>query len=358
MLCLLRGHCPKRVSIPTPQGRDRLIIPVSCPDMAEEGREPTVVKAVVRKDAGDDPDVTHRAWIEVMVRFTFAQQNTVVVHGGCGVGLVTKPGLPVPVGQAAINPGPRRQMERALAETLHHRGVAGRVEVLVAVPDGERLAGKTFNPRLGIAGGLSILGNRGTVMPFSHAAWRETIAGCLDVALAEGRRLAALSTGGRGQIFLEKVLMDFGASAFIQVGDHAGFAMRQAAKRGFTSIVWGGFWGKLVKMAQGRPQTHARLFTVDLPALADLALENKVEPDLAEAVNQANTARHALEILQNSAHYQTVQRAVMRLALAHCRKWTGEGPGLELILFDYDGRELMRLKGAKYLLRKRAMGAS
>lgn len=348
LMHLLRGARPERVGIPTPEGRDRLVVRVlwpesPCGETACSDR-PASARAIVRKDAGDDPDVTHRAWIGADVRFTPGGQNSVVVHGGQGVGRVTRPGLPVAVGEPAINPGPRRQMERALLETLRLCGATGRVDVVVAAPEGERLALKTFNPRLGIEGGISILGTRGTVKPFSHAAWRETIAQCLDMARAEGRNAAALSTGGRGQKCLEAVLEGRSGTAFVQAGDHVGFALRGAARRGFSSLIWGGFWGKLVKMAQGRPQTHARVFAVDLRALAGMAAQCAVEPDIADAVARANTARHALEILQRSPAFQNVLQTVMKSAARHCRLWAGSGPDLELILFDYDGREMTRLR--------------
>jgi len=343
---LLRGLCPERVGIPAPEGRARLIIGVQWPDMCAEQTRPgptEAVRARVCKSAGDDPDVTDRAWIEVDVWFTPGARNAVLFRGGDGVGRVTRPGLPVAVGEAAINPGPRQQMERALLETLNHYGATGLVDVVVSVPEGTALAARTFNPRLGIVGGISILGTRGTVRPFSHAAWRETIAQCLDVGRAEGRRVAAVSTGGRGQTFLEAVLKGHENVAFVQAGDHVGFALRRAAKLNYAIIIWGGFWGKLVKMAQGRPQTHARLFTADLPALAALAAECRLEPDRVAAVGRANTARHALEILAESICCASVLEAVMGQALRHCRSWAGPGPDLELILFDYDGREMLRM---------------
>lgn len=346
---LLRGACPNRVVIPVPQGRDRLTIsvhwPAHCPEHASQGQgqAPSTSQARVRKDGGDDPDVTHRAWIETDVRFSPGGQDIIVVHGGRGVGQVTRPGLPVAVGEPAINPGPRRQIQRALLETLRLCNATGRVDVVVSVPDGENLARKTFNPRLGIQGGISILGTRGTVKPFSHAAWRETIVQCLDVAWAEGRRVAALSTGGRGQTFLETALKARSDIAFVQVGDHVGFAMRRAAKMGFSSIIWGGFWGKLAKMAQGRPQTHARVFAVDLGGLADLAAKCGASPDQAMAVARANTARHVLEILANTECIEVLLNKVMAQSLEYCRVWAGSGPALELILFDYDGRQVQRV---------------
>jgi cobalt-precorrin-5B (C1)-methyltransferase len=221
------------------------------------------------------------------------------------------------------------------------------VDVALTVPDGKNLALKTFNPRLGIEGGISILGTRGTVRPFSHAAWRGTVAQCLDVARAEGRYVAALSTGSLGQKYLETALGTRPGIAFVQAGDHVGFALRGAARRGFSAVVWGGLWGKLLKIAQGRPQTHARLFTINLQALANLAAGCTVKPDIIASVTRANTARHALEILRRSPDFEKILQTVMRSALKYCRIWAGPGPDLGLILFDYDGREMTRLTGCR-----------
>lgn len=351
LLHLNNGSLPAKVSIPCPEGHARLAVPIQSiePPADPQG----AVAVVVRKDAGDDPDVTHGAAILARVRLKPSFQTEIVLQAGPGVGRVTRPGLPVGVGEPAINPGPRRQIVMALQEALDHFGVAGRVEAVVEVPGGEVLAGRTFNPRLGVAGGISILGTRGTVVPFSHAAWRETILQSLDVARAEERRLIALSTGGRGGKFLEGVFrggqtgLEDKDAAFIQAGDHVGFAMRRAASHGFAKIVWGGFWGKLVKMAQGRPQTHARVFTVDFAALADLALACGAGSGLAAQIRGANTARHVLDLLEQTDLFPVMVGEVMARAFFHCRRWAGEGPELELFLFDHSGRMLMRSGGSR-----------
>jgi cobalt-precorrin-5B (C1)-methyltransferase len=340
LLFLATGISAKKVSIPCPEGHVRLVIPVRC--LNTEGGDPGGRSSVVmvRKQAGDDPDVTHNARIVSHVRLEASACPEIILQGGRGVGMVTRPGLPVPVGEVAINPGPRRQMQRALLEALANLGLIARVHVLVEVPRGEELAGKTFNPRLGIVGGISILGTRGTVIAFSHAAWKDTIVQCLDMARAEGLDTVALSTGGRGQRFLESVLPQLSKTCFLQVGDHPGFAIRQAVRREVKVLIWGGFWGKLVKMAQGRPQTHARLFSVNLEALADLAVRTGVEPDLVQSIARANTARHALDVLRDSNRFEAVITEVMEAALSHSRHWARSPVDMGLILFDYDGHVL------------------
>ncbi len=342
VLYLIRGVTPERVDIPCPEGHVRLVIPL---DNVAAETSPTAERAVrvsVRKQAGDDPDATQNAVIAARVWLEPWPRAEIVIQGGKGVGTVTRPGLPVPVGQSAINPGPLRQIERALLETLEQLGCVARVHVLVEVPLGEELAAKTLNPRLGIVGGISILGTRGTVKAFSHAAWKETIIQCLDVARAEGLNTVALSTGGRGQRFLETALPLLPKTAFIQAGDHPGFALRQAARRGMRKVIWGGFWGKLVKMAQGRPQTHARLFAVNLADLADLAASVGVGPDATQKIAQANTAREALDILRRTNHFAAAITEVLARALGHCRLWSRPSVDVELILLDYDGQVMHR----------------
>lgn len=339
LLFLVTGKRVHRISIPCPEGHVRLVVPVLQIESVPGPSEPAV-RVTVRKEAGDDPDATHGAMIVAHVRMEVSSRPKIVLQGGRGVGTVTRPGLPVPVGRAAINPGPRRQMQRALLETLANLGMTARVRVLVEVPRGEELAKKTMNPRLGIMGGISILGTRGTVKAFSHAAWRDTIIQCLDVARAEGLDTVALCTGGRGQRFLEEALPEFPATSFIQAGDHPGFAIRNAMRRGMYRVIWGGFWGKLVKIAQGRPQTHARLFSVDLEALADVALRSGVDLEIAARIAQANTGRHALDLLRKSISFEAVIAAVMDDALGHTRRWGRGLVDIELILFDYDGHVL------------------
>ncbi|WP_045219213.1 cobalt-precorrin-5B (C(1))-methyltransferase [Desulfonatronum thioautotrophicum] len=343
LLFLLQGRMSSRVDIPCPEGHVRLVLTIDHLERIESCAGMHAARAIVRKQAGDDPDVTNGALVVACVHLTPSPETEILIHGARGVGVVTRPGLPVPVGQAAINPGPRKQIRRALQDILDCFDLRARVDVYVEVPDGERLATKTLNPRLGIVGGISILGTRGTVKPFSHAAWKETIVQCLDVARAEGLDTVVLTTGGRGQRFLENVLPRLPRIAFIQVGDHPGFAMRQATRRGMHRVVWGGFWGKLVKMAQGRPQTHARLFAVNLAALGELALDCGVGLDAARRIARANTAREALDILRETDRFAVTTRAVVSRALDHSRLWARYSVDIELILLDYDGSVVHRV---------------
>ena len=202
----------KKVEIPLPIG-GRLTIPVERVETVGKGS-----KATIRKDGGDDPDVTHKARITSTVRFLpGGHYGDVIIAGGTGVGKVTRPGLPVAVGESAINPVPRKQIKAAVLEGLAESGLRGSVSVIIEVVNGEKIAKKTLNPRLGIMGGISILGTRGTVKPFSNKAYKDTITMSMDVAKAAKLNTIALTTGGRSERFLIERRPDLPETVFIQV---------------------------------------------------------------------------------------------------------------------------------------------
>jgi len=330
VLVLAGRPSPEEVDIPLPE-EGRLRIPVK--SVSVNGEE--AVASVV-KDAGDDPDVTHGAEIRTVVRLE-GGEGRVTIQGGRGVGRVTKPGLPVAVGEWAVNPAPRLQITAAVKEALEEAGLEAGAAVTIEVPDGERLALKTLNPRLGILGGISILGTRGTVKPFSHESYRETIRVSMDVALAEGLNTVGLSTGGKSEKLLRKALPGLPEEAFIQVADHFAFSLREAAARGFREILYACFFGKLVKAAQGHPQTHAVRSRIDFDLLARWAAESGVSGGRVERTASANTAREALDWVQKDPAAQAFLDGVAGRALASARKFAGAGPGLGIYLFDFDG---------------------
>ena len=233
--------------------------------------------ATVIKDAGDDPDVTHGAEIGAVVTcyrrsndFTMQEEAggkrhpRIVITGGEGVGQVTLPGLEIPPGQAAINLGPRKMIDQAIEDVLDVRFVDDKITVQIFVPEGRRLAEKTMNARLGILGGISILGTTGIVRPMSHEAYVATIASSLSVARAAGCSQVVLTTGRRSERFAQSVFPVLPALGFIQIGDFFKLALQAASQNGFTRITLAVLFGKAVKMAQGFAHTHA--------AKADLSL--------------------------------------------------------------------------------------
>jgi len=215
--------------------------------------------ASVIKDAGDDPDVTDGAEIVAKVRRLVRSQwaEGIIIKGGRGVGIVTKPGLQVPVGEPAINPTPKRMIEEAVKDVLGDTAV----EVTIEVPEGEALAKKTFNPRLGIVGGISIIGTTGIVEPMSLEALKATVRCEIDVAVEESKvrsqngGVIFLSPGKIGEEALKRV---FGDIRVVQTSNFVGFALEYAKNRGIKDIVYGGHPGKLAKILMGYYDTHSR----------------------------------------------------------------------------------------------------
>jgi cobalt-precorrin-5B (C1)-methyltransferase len=328
---LVRGEEPSRVDVPLPvQGR--LEIPLAGAALVDEGAEAWVVK-----DGGDDPDVTHRARIRALVQRNEAHGSAVVrIRGGRGVGTVTRPGLPVPVGEAAINPAPRRQIEAAVREVLDETGSTGEIVVTVEVENGEKIALKTLNPRLGILGGISILGTRGTVKPFSNKAYRDTITMSLDVARAQGADAAAFSTGGRSERLLRELRPDLPDGACIQIGDFFGFSLAEASMRGFGSILYSCFFGKLIKVAQGHPHTHARRSRIDFAGLSAWCRAAGLDQGAVEAVKGANTGRQALEIIRRDRAGPVLIERSLALAAGTARRFVKPEIELRFYLFDFD----------------------
>lgn len=334
-LLLLTGRAPDTVDVPLPGG-GRMALAVA----VAERRDGAAFAGVV-KDGGDDPDVTHGAMIGCLVSHApGAGPGGVAVDGGEGVGRVTLPGLPVAVGQAAINPAPRAQIAAAVAEAARSAGYAGGLSAVVSVAGGEALARKTLNPRLGIVGGISILGVSGIVRPFSHQAWEASIAEALDVARALGHPAVGFSTGRRSEALLRRARPDLPETACVQAADCFAFAQAQAAGRGFQEVVWAVFVGKLVKMAQGLPNTHAHRGDTDFSALSGWCAAAGWSGPLAGQAARANTARHAFEMAATPQDKAALAEVLAGEALLHMRRFAGTGPRLTLLVFDFDGGPL------------------
>jgi len=297
------------------------------------------VRAGVVKDGGDDPDATHGALIEAHVTLDPAFSGVgphVLIGGGRGVGRVTLPGLSVAVGNAAINPGPEAQIRAAVLEVLpdYFKGIA---LVVIEVPEGEAMARHTLNPRLGIVGGISILGTGGIVRPYSHEAWAACIDAGLDVARAAGRQAVVLTTGRRSERLLQERHPFVPDLCLIQAADFFAHALGSAAARGFTDVVWAVFPGKLVKQAQGFANTHARAAELDFALLADWARQAGADEPTAAAVAQANTAGQALALAgQGEAGRRLIELLVSR-ARAAAQGFAGPALSVRYVVFDMAG---------------------
>jgi cobalt-precorrin-5B (C1)-methyltransferase len=284
----------------------------------------------VVKDAGDDPDVTNGAQVHAEV--ALAHEGEVVIRGGTGIGRVTKPGLAVPVGGAAINPVPRRMITEAIRSVFP----SGALHVTISIPDGEERARRTLNERLGIVGGLSILGTTGIVRPISHKAWTDTLDAALDVALACGCRAVVLSTGRTSEMAAQGE-MRLPDEAFIMMGDHVTYALEAVHKRGISQVVLAAQFAKLVKIAAGHPCTHAVDSRLELAEIAGWGREAGLDEGAAKTIELANTAREVFEAAPDGP----LVAAVAARALARMER---EAPGARagIVLIDYRGRAAAR----------------
>lgn len=297
-------------------------------------------RATVIKDAGDDPDVTHLAEIGATVSVSeetrpSTEEPRVIIRGGIGVGRITKPGLEMPPGEPAINSGPRRMIHHAIRQVMGPKIRPMTIEVEIFVPEGEALARKTLNARLGIVGGLSILGTTGIVKPMSHAAYTATIRSALSVARASGRDKVAMTTGRRSERHAQQYLTGWIDDQFIQIGDYFEFALASAGEMGFKHVVMAVFFGKAVKMAMGVPHTHAARSSLMLDRLADWTATLTGRTDIALAVRQANTARHAFELLGEA--YPEVMARVGSGIVDEAEAFAGRTLTVRTLIFDYQG---------------------
>lgn len=334
------GSHPESVSVRLPKGGGLAEFAVELREY--DGPARTATCSVV-KDAGDDPDVTHGAEIAATVSVDpGGPAGSVAVEGGEGVGTVTKPGLGLDVGAPAINPVPRSMITAEVREAAAPLLAGGAsIRVVVSVPAGRELAPRTDNPRLGIVGGISILGTRGIVVPFSTAAFAASIRQSIDVAVAMGDRRIVLSTGGRSEEFA-RALTGLADHCYVQMGDFAGYAVEQCAKKGIEEAAIAGFVGKLAKMAAGASQTHVKGSKVDTAFLARLAVEAGAPDGDAALVRGANTARHVLEIASDRGWAGAFFESVCREVHSHMRRRAGDRPRLEVVMFGFDGEVLAR----------------
>jgi cobalt-precorrin-5B (C1)-methyltransferase len=287
LTALLTGKFPDPVSITLPKGEQPAF------PLAMEKLEHTSARAGIIKDAGDDPDVTHGAMIIAQVAFGEPASGIAFVAGE-GVGTVTKAGLPVSVGEPAINPVPRALMSAVVEELCAAHGRSPDVVITISIPDGEAIAQKTWNPRLGIVGGLSILGTTGIVHPFSCAAWIHSIHRGIDVARAAGLPRIAGSTGSTSETAVQS-LYGLPEIALIDMGDFAGGMLKYLRANPVPQVTIAGGFAKLSKLAQGAMDLHSSRSQVDLQYLSDLALMNGLNQYMKGHILKANTAQEALE---------------------------------------------------------------
>ena len=286
---LVTGEFPDPVEVALPGGARVSFA------LAMHERGDGFARAGIVKDAGDDPDVTHGALVIATLRR--GEPGTgVAFRAGEGVGTVTRPGLPLPPGEPAINPVPREMMRTTINEARDLIGGPADIVVEIAIPGGEDIARKTLNGRLGIVGGLSILGTRGIVIPFSCSAWIHSIHRGIDVARAAGLEHVAGATGNTSELAIAR-LDNLPDIALMDMGDFVGGMLKYIRRRPIPRVTIAGGFAKMVKLSQGLIDLHSRSGSVDLQHLAKLAEEAGASPELVAAAPAANSA---LEVLQRA----------------------------------------------------------
>ena len=328
---LLSGEAQKEVEIKLPRKGEEKRVRFAV-ERCEVGA--SWAEAVVVKDAGDDPDVTHGA--HLTARVSWREEPGIELDRGKGVGIVTKPGLGLPVGGPAINEVPRRMISYSVEEVLdpEERGVS----VVISVPCGERMAEKTTNPRLGIVGGISILGTTGIVRPFSTASWRASVGQAVDVTGAQGYDTLVLSTGGLTEKAAMRLLPDLEEVCFIEVGDFTGHALKKAAKNELKRVFFVGMVGKLAKLAAGVMMTHWTRSKIDNVLLAEITAKAGGSEELIKDVRSANTARHAYELWQD-AKLSKAPHLLCALVAENLKEYAEGKLDVYVVMVDFDTLE-------------------
>jgi cobalt-precorrin-5B (C1)-methyltransferase len=329
---LCTGVRPETVEVGLPNG-DRVTFAV------EAGPSGAPSEAVIVKDAGDDPDCTDGARMTAAVSFAAppaAAAPALTVHellAGDGIGTITLPGLGLPVGAPAINPVPRAMITAALAEVSERPLV-----VTFSVPGGQAMATRTTNERLGIVGGISILGTTGIVKPFSTASYRASVVQQIDVAAAQGHDLVVLATGSRSEAFVFTAWPNMAPVCVVEVGDFTGIALRRAAGAGMGRAIFVGMAGKITKLAAGVMMTHFHRSQVDTDLLAEVARATGSPPKIVEAATETATARHFYEVCVAEGVIEPL-RELCRRAAANCQVHVDGNLEVEVHLVDFSGEQ-------------------
>lgn len=333
LTALIEGEFSDPVTISLPKG-DTPSFALAYEKLSENWAEAGIIK-----DAGDDPDVTHGATIIARVEFGITGQK-ISFHAGEGVGTVTKDGLPISVGEAAINPVPRKLITNVVEEICNANNIAPDIKVTISVPGGEKIAERTWNPRLGILGGISILGTTGVVHPFSCSAWINSIHRGIDVSRAAGITHVLGATGSTSETAACK-FYDFDEPAMLDMGDFVGGLLKYLRQNQIPKITLAGGFAKFTKLAQGAMDLHSGRSQVDFDWLATIALKAGLNQNFKERIQSANTALEVLEITRETdIDFPTIiaQRA-QQSALEILR---GAPVEVEVMVFARDGNLLAR----------------
>ncbi|HRP94976.1 MAG TPA: cobalt-precorrin-5B (C(1))-methyltransferase, partial [Rhodocyclaceae bacterium] len=342
-LGLVHGTVPDSVECELPNGMRARFAVLDGRVTRETGLDCAHAAAI--KDGGDDPDATHGAHITVDVRRIAGGGGGVTLKGGPGVGVVTRPGLGLEVGGPAINPVPRRNITaNVVAAGAALLDAGDRLEVTISVPGGEEMAKKTLNARLGILGGISILGTTGIVRPFSTAAWRASVVQAIDVAARQGQTTLVLTTGGRTEKCAMRAFPQLDEACFVQFGDFVKAAFTTAIRQQMRHIVVGAMVGKLTKIAQGLSVTHAWREEIDRALIAAAAAQIGAPAALVAAIRAAETARFAAEQLAELGLSEAFHRALAERAIHSLRERYPGPHRLTVLACNFEGQPIVTVE--------------
>ena len=333
ILAIINQQSLNSVDVILPK-RDKINIQINSCNFSKYNAQCSVIK-----DGGDDPDVTHGAEIFVDISLTDTI-GSIEIDGGKGVGRVTKPGLGLEIGTAAINPTPKKMILENIQEVGEEVLGKNGIKIVVSVPTGEELAKKTDNPRIGILDGISILGTSGIVIPYSTASFAAAIRQQIDVVSSMNDEEVVLTTGGRSEDFAREIIK-LPDHSFIQMGDFSGYTIQQCAKKSLKKAYVAGFIGKLAKMAAGVKQTHVKGGKVDMKFLSELAKRCDANSETIRKILGANTARNVQEIVIED-NVDGFFDEITKETCNQMRQHSEEKIPVEVILFNFDGNILSR----------------
>ena len=341
---LLSGRQKNTITIETPKG-----IPYTA-EILEITRGEKAVQCAVRKDGGDDPDITSGALIYAEVSLTDhtrmqATDTRIHIDGGIGVGRVTKPGLDQPVGNAAINHVPREMIAKEVLEVCDLMDYKGNLQVIISVPEGKAIAKQTFNPRLGIVGGISILGTSGIVEPMSNQALLDTIRVELNQRRAEGFDYIAVAPGNYGLDFMKKAY-GYDLDKSVKCSNFIGVTIDMAVECGFTRMLLTGHIGKLIKVAGGIMNTHSKEADCRMELLSAFAIHEGAGADVAAKILDCVATEDAVRLLRESGKQQEVMDYAMERIMFYLNKRAGGRMQIDCIMYDNTFGELAKSKEA------------
>ena len=336
---LLTGKRKTEITIETPKG-----IPYTAKllDISRKERE---VSCAVEKDGGDDPDITTGAYIYAKVSYGEGTEQKIEIDGGAGVGRVTKPGLDQPVGNAAINHVPRKMIEKEVMQVCQLVDYKGSLQIKISVPDGEKLAQQTFNPRLGIEGGISVLGTSGIVEPMSNQAILDTIRAELNVRRALGFDYVAVSPGNYGLDFMKKTY-GYDLDRSVKCSNFIGDTIDMAVELGFHKLLLTGHIGKLIKAAGGIMNTHSREADCRMELLAAFSVREEVKPGKIRRILDCVTTEEAIPILEDSGKLQAIMDRIVERICFYLEKRAKGKLQIDCILYANEFGELAKSKEA------------